>query len=194
MAEFDVAHWFTARYEGGISDHPNDRGGFTAFGISTAFMKDFAASAKNAAFLSGLGLSGVVNRLYMKKISAPIAAKIFRRAFWEPCQLDDFCQQAATVIYDCAVNSGLQTSVRIFQQAINGLIPKNGLKLVADGLYGPKTRAGILAHGREAAIAAIEKRIARFGQIVENNASQRVFLKGWLNRANDLKSYVAKMK
>lgn len=190
MAEFDLAHWFTARYEGGISDHPADRGGYTAFGISTEFMKDFAARAKNQPLLASLGLSGTVNRHYMKKITAGMAAKIFRAAFWNPYELSAFCQQAATVIYDTGVNCGGKTSLRLFQQAINAV---SGANLAVDGIFGPKSRQAIGAYGRAAAERALALRISRYHEICARNPSQKVFLKGWLNRVNDLQAYIAKM-
>lgn len=190
MAEFQKAHWFTARWEGGISDHPNDKGGYTAFGVSTEFMKDFAARPKNRTLLESLGLSGIVNRHYMKKIDARMAARIFRAAFWDIHSLDDFAQAPATTIYDACVNHGEKTGLRLFQQAINN---SSSSKLAVDGIMGPKTREAILAHGKEACQEALRLRIQRYHNIVARKPGQKCFLKGWLNRANDLKKYLEKL-
>lgn len=190
MADFTKAHYFTAKWEGGISDDPQDRGGFTAFGVCTMFMKDFIKKPGNAAFLESLGLTGVVNRAFMKKIDARRAAKIFRREFWDPFCLSAYAQAPATVIYDAGVNCGAKTSLRIFQQAINNVLPKGKTRLVVDGLHGPKTHQAILDYGEKAAYGAIELRKARYRNIVKSRPGQNVFLRGWLNRADDLAQYI----
>lgn len=190
MAEFQKAQWFTARWEGGISDHPADKGGYTAFGVCMEFMKDFAANPANRALLAQLGLAGAVNRGLMKKIDAGKAARILRSAFWDPHSLDEFAQIPAVIIYDASVNCGMRTGLRFMQQALNRTA---STRLDTDGIMGPKTRAALLAHGDAAADCAMHQREAYYNNIVAKNPSQKVFLKGWLNRLNDLRQYVARL-
>lgn len=192
MAEFDKAHWFTAKWEGGISDHPNDRGGFTAFGVSTEFMKDFVKKPGNVIFLDSIGLGGQVNRHLMKKIDAHKAALIFKRAFWQVLEPDLFRQDIATVLYDGAVNHGTATSVRLVQRAYNATNPKT--VLATDGILGPKSRAVLLAADSRLARLAIQKRREYFEAIVNNRPSQKCFLRGWLNRVNALSDYIRKFE
>lgn len=37
---FQLAHAFTARWEGGLSDHPSDPGGITNHGVSLRWVQD----------------------------------------------------------------------------------------------------------------------------------------------------------
>lgn len=39
---FDTAHAFTARWEGGLTDHPADPGGLTKYGVSLRWVQDLA--------------------------------------------------------------------------------------------------------------------------------------------------------
>lgn len=190
MAEFDKAHWFTAKWEGGISDHPSDRGGYTAFGVSTEFLKDFVKTPANALFMNDIGLGGQINRHLMKKIDAKKAALIFRRAFWEPLKASLYRQDLATVLYDAAVNCGKSASVKFAQRAFNDTGAKT--VLAVDGIPGPKSHAAFLSASSRLAVIAIQKRRDYFNSIASNRPSQKVFLRGWLNRANDLAAYISK--
>ena len=43
---FDTAHTFTARWEGGLTDHPADPGGLTKYGVSLRWVQDLAQQAR----------------------------------------------------------------------------------------------------------------------------------------------------
>ena len=43
---FDTAHAFTARWEGGLTDHPADPGGLTKYGVSLRWVQDLAQQAR----------------------------------------------------------------------------------------------------------------------------------------------------
>ena len=45
-AFFQKAHDFTARWEGGLSDHPADPGGLTKYGVSLRWVQDLARQAR----------------------------------------------------------------------------------------------------------------------------------------------------
>lgn len=185
--KFSCAHAFTAKWEGGISDHPADRGGFTAYGVSTEFMRELMASAPSRRFLATLGLSGNPDRALMKKISREKAAAIFRYYFWDAQNLDLFCLPVATVWYDMAVNHGRAGACRIIQQAANNVLRAT---LKVDGIPGPQTCGAVQKGGMSLASEAIRIRRQYFNNIVNRRPSQKVFLKGWLNRANALEKYV----
>lgn len=190
MAVFEVAHKFTAAWEGGISDHPADRGGYTAYGVSTGFMKDLMADSVHRAFLAGLGLAGPVDRKLMARIGKAEAAAIFRHYFWKGQALGDFDQAIATVWYDAAVNHGPGRAARFMQQALNRV---RGAMLAVDGIAGPRTRAAAQGAGRVEALMQLEIRSEFFRSIVASRPSQKVFLKGWLNRVNALRQLVPRL-
>lgn len=184
MGNFDHAHAFTAKWEGGISDHPADRGGYTAYGVCEEFLKDFAK--RNRDFLHEIGVSLPVCRANMKKITRSVAAQILGREFW--VGLDAMAEPCATVTYDASVNHGRLRGVKLTQQAANLV---TGAKIAVDGVTGPKTREACALAPLAVALKAVELRENFFRNIVKNNPSQKVFLKGWLNRAADLRRYIS---
>ena len=65
---------------------------------------------------------------------------------------------------------------------------QKALGLVADGLVGPKTLAALNAADKAAVFSKIfQARYKFFRNIVDRNPSQKIFLKGWLNRLNAYK-------
>ena len=192
MNKFDMAHIFTARWEGGLSDHPADRGGITAYGVSLAFLRGVAdESQANRDTLERMGIRLPVTADVIRGISAHMAATLFRWQFWDRLRLDEFPVRVGTVLYDAAVNHGRARSVRLAQQGYNACVGVYGGKLAVDGMLGPLTRAALKNADTDKFLSAmIDVRIAFYSAIVASNASQSVFLRGWLGRAEDLRKYI----
>lgn len=191
MADFNEAHRFTAKWEGGISDHPADSGGYTAYGVCWAFLNDLYNTASGRKFLAGMGIAGPITRQLMtKKIDREAAARIFRFHFWDGQKIGELeSQSLATVWYDLIVNHGIGGGGRMLQQALNNVM-KSGLAV--DGVIGPKSRAALkTASGKACALEAVRVRENFFRNLAAKKPSQKVFLKGWLNRAADLRDYVS---
>ena len=92
--------------------------------------------------------------------------------------------KAALVIFDIAVNHGNANAGMMMQRALN----KMGNDLVVDKKVGPKTIAALHAADPDEFCEQILKvRENFYYKIVENRPSQKVFLKGWLNRIKNLK-------
>ena len=185
--KYDTAYKFTAKWEGALSDDAADRGGLTHWGVSTVFLTDFAKSYPETC--KALGVNPLpVSRQTIKNLTKEQAKAIFKKAFWDKLQLDDMPIQMGVLLYDCAVNSGISQSVRLAQRGYN---KASGQSIAVDGKYGPITRSSLLQGNNETTWEAIiEARKNFYHQIVDRRESQRVFLKGWLNRANDLIKYV----
>lgn len=125
---FAQSQAFVAMAEGGISDHPADRGGVTAHGASLAFVRGIAASQAGKDLLRSLGIAanGEIDREVILGLSREQVAKLFRHEFWDKAGLDQLCASGlhlgpAMVIYDTAVNCGLRTAVRLAQRGFNSL-------------------------------------------------------------------------
>lgn len=192
MADFGKAHEFTAKWEGGISDHPADRGGYTAYGVSQEFLRDWHGTKEGKEFLARYGFGEKFSVAQMKKLlTRGVAMDIFKRYFWMNQELSSWPSQAlATVYYDMSVNHGKGGACRMLQKALNLV---NNAKLVVDGKLGPLSKAAAQKGGIGAAFYLLFEREAYFRAIVERNQSQGVFLKGWLNRLEDLKRYIRDM-
>ena len=188
QGSFKDAHQFTAKWEGGISDHPNDRGGVTAYGASIKFVRDDVASTSSGRnFLQAIGVSLPITRETILALKPEQVAAMFRREFWDALRLDELPFRHAALLYDAAVNSGRTQAVKLSQRGYNRCVGPQGVKLDEDGLIGPLTRKALQNTDTDAVVRAIiEARRDFYRAIVERTPAQRVFLKGWLNRADDL--------
>lgn len=198
---FAEAQAFVARAEGGISKHPADRGGVTAYGASLAFVRGIASSPAGRDFLHSLGIAapdnGKIGPEVILALTPEQVAGLFRREFWAKAGLDQLCSAGlglapALVIYDTAVNCGLRAAVRLAQRGYNSL-PATARRLqpalVVDGSLGPRTRAALLASEQPAlARAILAARRQYYRDIVAARPSQAVFLRGWLARCQNLEA------
>lgn len=193
MSNFPIAHKFTAQWEGGLSDHPADRGGLTAYGATITFVKDIANTQSGRDFLHQIGVRLPVTTENMRQITPDQAASMFKykfwSPFWSPLGLDAIPLRPAICLYDMAVNSGPSPSARTAQRGYNRCI-LHGVKLAEDGILGPLTRKALSQDTDVIINAMLDMRVAFVETIVRNDESQRVFLQGWLNRINGLRSYV----
>ena len=153
------------RWEGGYSDNPNDRGGATNSGVTLAV------------YQSVYGKSKTKNDL--KKMTNEQWNYIFTKLYWNKWKADDIKNQSiANILVDWVWMSGYGTIKKI--QSLFGL--------TADGIVGNKTISYINSHDQEEVFNKIWNRRKQFYEsLVKNNPSQKVFLKGWMNRLNTFK-------
>jgi lysozyme family protein len=83
---------------------------------------------------------GISKRSYpnldIKNLTREYAISIYFRDFWAPLGAGQFHDGVAYQLLDFAVNSGIKTAIRGFQRA---------LKVVDDGIFGPKSHAAAKA-------------------------------------------------
>ncbi len=187
---FSIAHKFTLSWEGGETDDAADRGGFTKFGVSTAFLTDIASTQAGRDVLERMGVILPVNRNTIRNLTESLAASLFRWQMWDALKLDLIPLRPAIVIYDAAVNSGPRQSVLFAQRGYNACVAY-GQPLDTDGIMGPATRAAMQqADTDKILMAMLDQREQFFNDLVRAKSSQEVFLAGWLNRVTDLRRYV----
>lgn len=187
---FSLAHKFTARAEGGESDHPADGGGLTKYGVSLKFLGGLSGTQSNRDVLERMGIRLPITRNVIINLTETQAASLFRWQFWDKLKLDLIPLRPAVVLYDAAVNSGPSQSVKLAQRGYN-LCVTYGQPLVVDGIMGPATRTAMkIADTDKCLTAMLDEREKFFQTIVDNKPSQQVFLKGWINRVDDLRRYV----
>lgn len=170
---FTKALQFIAKWEGGFSDHKSDRGGATNFGVTQATYDRYR---KN----SGLPLQPV------KFIHESEVQAIYKLYYWMQVKGDAFEYPLALCLFDAAVQHGAGRSVRWLQEIV-------GAK--QDGDIGQVTFANVSGYkfkfgDHELLRALLNRREDFYREIVDNDASQAVFLKGWMNRLNDLRKEV----
>lgn len=159
------------RREGDFVNNPADRGGPTKFGITQATLSRFLEKAATVEDVRLLDIE--------------TARDIYELRYYRQPRIDKLPEYIQPFVFDCAVNHGPRRAIRFVQTVCNeaGFGP-----LAVDGFMGPKTKAVADAcyatMGEWMLLALIEERKMFYATIVANDESQRVFLKGWLARAN----------
>lgn len=164
---FDMAHAFTARWEGGLTDHPADPGGITNHGVSLRWLQQLAAEAAADCRRAGCSCDGsnafdtsddlgahentydfnhdgTIDSDDIRECTKVQAAELMRRHFWLPLGCEALPAALGTTLYDCAVNTGPAQAVKILQQCCNTVGEAQldvFTPLNVDGRCGPLTRA-----------------------------------------------------
>lgn len=150
------------RREGGYVNHPADRGGPTAFGITQRTLSDWRGRPASAADVQAL--------------TQDEAREIYQAVYIDRPKLD-LVQDVALreLLVDCAVNHGPARAVKWLQMAV-GADP--------DGVIGPRTAAAVAQH-RAADLyrRVLATRIVFYGRLIERDRSQAAFAAGWAKRA-----------
>lgn len=150
--------------EGGVANHPADRGGLTNMGIT-------AATLARAVKLDPSLPTSVL------ELTEDQAWSVYERMFWVPSRASDMPPGVNLAHMDAAVHHGPARAAHRLQMAM-GVPPGLAIRVVSDARIGR-----IQSMSRSVLIDAMMKeRRGYFDRIVENNPSQSVFLKGWRNR------------
>ena len=173
---FERALSFVFGSEGGVSDHPADRGGLTNMGIT--------AGTLNRAYIQK-----VVSHNDMRRLTRAEAAKIYEEFYWRPSCANEMPWPLCALHFDAAVNHGLGGAAKLLQRTLS---KSRSVQLTIDGAIGPKTMRALYAammdmeanapYRRAFCTTYLGFRAQLFKAIVANNPSQKVFLRGWLNR------------
>ena len=149
MMGFDTAFDRLIGNEGGYCFVEGDPGGETNWGISKR---------------SYPGLE-------IKSITREDARAIYRRDFWDRAHMDEYDQAIAFQVFDIAVNSGIETAVRMLQRAAG---------VADDGYIGPVTVAAVKAKSvTDMLMLIIAERLDFWSKLT----TWAQFGKGWARRA-----------
>lgn len=110
------------------------------------------------------------------------AAAIYDFEYWREIRGDELPNGFDLAVFDIAVNNGKHTAGLLLQKALGGKYLGR-----LDGIIGPKTVAACNKADRENLLRLLELREEHYRQIVYHNPPKKKFLKGWLNRNNDLR-------
>ena len=169
MADMNKLIPFIFKWEGGWSNHKNDKGGATNMGVTIATWKRHGYD-KNR--------DGVIDVKDLKLITKEDAVRILR-IYWNKWKADQINNKSiANILVDWVWGSGA-----------NGIkIPQRILGVKQDGIVGPKTIEAINKYEQKTLFDKIHKaREQYFRDICRRDSTQYVFLNGWLNRLNNFK-------
>lgn len=111
---FDTAFHKLLGHEGGYSNHPQDPGGETNWGVTVAI------ALEN-------GYQGS-----MRDLPLDVAKAIYRKRYWDAVRADELPASVRYPMFDAAVNSGPGQAIRWLQRALG---------VADDGKLGPITLA-----------------------------------------------------
>lgn len=98
--KFEDCIGFVLKWEGGYSNHPEDPGGETKFGIAKKFYP----------------------KLDIKNLTREEAIAIYKRDYWDKNNMAEIPIYLRLAYFDCVVNQGAGAAVKILQRAL-GVTP-----------------------------------------------------------------------
>lgn len=188
MANIDKLIPFILKWEGGFVNDPTDRGGATNKGVTLA---TYEAYCKRKDYPRP-----TVERL--KNIPDAHWREIVKTMFWDKWKADDIhSQKVANILVDWVWGSGIHGIKK----------PQALLGVKVDGIVGDKTLSAVnFADPEELFDAIYQERVKFLNAIVSNSVAayekkigrkatdaellkytQKRFIKGWLNRLQDIK-------
>ena len=153
---FDTAFALLLGHEGDFSDHADDPGGKTRYGVTEAVARE-------------AGYKGEIRELPLD-----LAKRIYLEKYWKPVRADDLPPGIRYAVFDGAVNSGPAQATRWLQRALG---------VEADGVIGPQTLAAAYAQDMNALRLRILAQRLRFMASLPNWPA---FSRGWSRRIADL--------
>ncbi len=162
--------------EGGFTNHPDDRGGATNYGITEAVARAH-------------GYSGA-----MRELPRAEAAAIYKRLYWLRPRFDQVAKRSrkiAAELFDTGANMGPAVAATFLQRALSALNRnrKDYADLVPDGRIGPATLAALdtflelrgRSGGEQVLLKALDAlQGERYLRLAERRPANEAFLYGWL--------------
>lgn len=168
--------------EGGYVHNPADRGGETFCGISRKYWPGWSGWPMVDSHLQSGGLPSQLRDI--PSLAAQVR-RFYLIVYWNDLKCDQLPEAIAAELFDSAVNCGSVRAAKWLQHAIN--LFANQDILVEDGVIGEKTvakaRVQVENFGHGHLLKALNgQQYMHYQQLVENDQSQKVFLRGWLTR------------
>lgn len=185
MAKFEILVPFLLQWEGGLTRNAADRA--AKYPCPTPYQdKKGWHTNKGVTYQNWVNTFGKSNDDRFFKMSNEDWAKIMKPNYWDKWKADQIKdQRIANTVVDWTVNSGSWGIKK----------PQSYLGVVPDGIVGNKTLEAINKVDPDKFLKEVYNgRELFFKQIAQNDKSQQVFLKGWLNRLENLKKFNNKLK
>jgi len=159
--DFQKSMKFVLDAEGGYTNDPVDPGGETNYGIDKRSHVD----------------------VDIKALTVEQATDIYFTEYWVRFNCEQFAWPLNCVYFDSCVNTGNKQSNKLLQRAVG---------TEADGVLGPKTLGAINSKRADTvANATIDQRQRFYETLAQNRPTLKKFLKGWTNRNNNLRKFIA---
>lgn len=180
MADFNRAYYLLEKWEGGYANIKEDAGGETYKGITRKNYPNMSFWKKIDRLKKENVDAAYINRILSNNLSIEIEIKDFyKKNYWDKVEGDNIQNQAfAENLFLLAVNAGIKRAVKVAQTSC-GFFDKD-----IDGKIGPKTKMMFEKAGENEVKLFNEIEINFYKSLAEKKPSNKIFLKGWLKRAN----------
>ena len=162
--------------EGGFVNNPLDHGGPTKFGITLVTLQDWR--------------NRHTTEQDVKELTIEEAENIYLKKYYLAPSLTLLPETLQPQVLDIAVNSGPSRAFKLLQETVNTLCLG---PIAVDGKLGPMTKrkAGQLVQlwGSLSNDALADQRILYLVNLAVRRVSNLTFLRGWINRALEFKTY-----
>jgi lysozyme family protein len=146
--------------EGGYVNHPQDKGGVTNMGITKETLRRWRKAPTT---------DDDVRSLEKKE-----AEQIYLKRYYLKPRINKLPKKIQPFVMDDAVLSGANSAIRSLQRY---------LRVLPDGIIGPKTIAAAKHESPTALLIGLTKRrVERLCRIVQRDPDQNIFLVGWMRR------------
>ena len=173
---------FTKRWEGGLSNDTDDSA--SVYPCPTHYKgKSGYHTNIGITYKTWVSIFGTKNDLRFLEMNADDWFNVFKTLYWNGVRADEYKSiKIGIIVTQMAWGSGKKVAVKTLQTALN----KIGSKVVMDGILGNKTIEAANAANPDTLFSIIlAERESFFRKIgVGKNAN---YLKGWLNRLDDLR-------
>lgn len=171
------------KHEGGFTDHPNDPGGATKWGVSLRWLRQKEDSDIIDADLDDDGDIDVDD---IKSVDREDATRLYYKNWWKQNNYDNYRKPIGEKLFDMAINMGTQQAHELLQRALNTL----GENLAEDGIIsGPNTQAALENYDPQVITDALcDEQLDFYQTLVEQDEKYRAFIDGWTNRAEAYRS------
>lgn len=155
---------FVCKWEGGYVNDRDDHGGCTMMGVTIKVYKKYFGADKTCEDLM--------------RITEDEWLTIFKKGYWDRCKADKIENQSiAQLVVDMAWGSGPVTAIKKVQRALN---------LKDDGVVGPITLKALNGE-KKAVFEHLWNMRKRWLENIAQRGNNKKFLRGWLNRLNDIR-------
>lgn len=104
----------------------------------------------------------------------PLVEQFYRTKFWNVWFDRITSTEVAKRVFDCAVNNGPGTAVKILQRSINTITPST---VMVDATWGPGTLNALNGEDEAAMVKAFQdQRLSYYQQVAANDPNTEVFL------------------
>ena len=126
MTLFEEAFHLVIGEEGGYTKDPADPGNWTG-----------GSCGRGVCNGTKYGVSAAAHpHLAIKDLTLAQAQQIYRQTYWDPIHADELPKQLSLLLFDAAVNCGIDRAIAWLQTAVG---------CAADGLLGPETLSAVKA-------------------------------------------------